>query len=59
MMKEPIKLTLCQKGCCPTIEFNPDANLVIIKDDFGGKVSLTNDQFKILLEEYLHREGDL
>ena len=43
-----IKLTLCQNGCCPTVEFDTDN--VIIKDDAGGKVTLTNDQLKILLD---------
>jgi hypothetical protein len=35
-----IKLTLCQNGCCPTVEYLE--NDVIIKDDFGGKVTLTH-----------------
>lgn len=56
-MKE-IKLTLCQKKCCPTIEFNKDTNSVIIKDDFGGKVTLTISQFKTLLDQYLNHQGD-
>ncbi|MGI6677809.1 MAG: hypothetical protein ACOX2Q_01670 [Dehalobacterium sp.] len=58
-MKEHVKLTLCQKGCCPSVEFNDDTDLIIIKDDLGGQVSLTEDQFKILLEEYLRHAGDL
>ena len=51
-----IKLTLCQNGCCPTVEFDTDS--VIIKDDFGGKVSLTTAQFKILLDRCLNNEGE-
>jgi len=51
-MKNIIKLTLCQKNCCPTVEFNADAESVIIKDDNGGKVSLTTAEFKILLDQF-------
>jgi len=51
-----IKLTLCQNGCCPTVEFASDC--VIIKDDFGGKVSLTSAEFKILLDKYLVNQGE-
>ena len=54
-MKDLIKLTLCQRGCCPTVEFDTDS--VIIKDDFGGKVTLTTDQFKILLDRCLNDKG--
>ncbi|MBP1759874.1 MAG: hypothetical protein H6Q63_791 [Firmicutes bacterium] len=56
-MNDVIKLTLCQNGCCPTIEI--DADSVIIKDDFGGKVTLTTDQFKILLDRGLNFKGEL
>ena len=55
-MKDLIKLTLCQNGCCPTVEFDTDS--IIIKDDFGGKVSLTSAQFKILLDYCLDSEGE-
>lgn len=55
-MDDLIKLTLCQNDCCPTVEFNKDS--VIIKDDFGGRVILTADQFKILLDRYLKCEGE-
>jgi len=48
-MKRLLTLTLCQNGCCPTVEFDTDS--VIIKDDFGGKVSLTTAQFEILLDQ--------
>ncbi|MDD2497610.1 MAG: hypothetical protein PHT78_06810 [Desulfitobacteriaceae bacterium] len=53
-----IKMTLCQKNCCPNIEFNKDTNSIIIKDDFGGKVTLTAEQFKMLLNHYLKNKGD-
>ena len=55
-MKGIIKLALCQNGCCPTVEFDTDS--VIIQDDFGGKVSLTSAQFKILLDYFLKNEGE-
>jgi hypothetical protein len=51
-----IKLTLCQKDCCPTVEFDNDS--VIIKDDNGGEVSLTPAQFRILLNQYLYIQGE-
>lgn len=56
MMKGLIKLTLCQKGCCPTVEFAQDS--IIIRDDDGGKVSLTPEQFKILLDQYSNLQGE-
>lgn len=55
-MKGLIKLTLCQKGCCPTVEFDSDS--VIIKDDNGGKVSLTTEQFKILIDRCFNIKGE-
>lgn len=58
-MKDFFKLTLCQKNCCPTVEINTDSNSVVMKDDFGGKVSLTVEQFKILLDQYVKIKGEL
>ncbi|MBC2725082.1 hypothetical protein [Desulfosporosinus sp.] len=57
-MKDSFKLTLCQQGCCPIVEINTDTNQVIITDDLGGKVSLTTDQFKILLERCANVNGE-
>ncbi|MEL7565776.1 MAG: hypothetical protein AAGU27_12915 [Dehalobacterium sp.] len=51
-MNSIVKLTLCQKSCCPTVEYNADDDSVIIKDDDGGKVTLTIAQFKILLDQF-------
>ena len=51
-----IKLTLCQKSCCPTVEFDTDS--VIIRDDFGGKVLLTTAHFIILLDRCVNNEGE-
>jgi len=56
-MNRLIKLTLCQNGCCPTVEI--DTENVIIKDDLGGRVSLTIAQFKILLDQCLDNKGEL
>ncbi len=46
-------IVLCGvQGCCPTVEKTTDG--VLIKDDFGGMVKLTNIEFatlqKVLLE---------
>lgn len=46
-----MKLTLCSGAkCCPTVEVSN--GMFILKDDFGGKVSLMPDQLKILVESY-------
>lgn len=50
-----IKLTLCQGGCCPTVEVAEDE--IIIKDDWGGKVSLTKEQLQILVSKYPEIKG--
>lgn len=41
---------LCRKGssCCPTVESTEEG--YEIKDDFGGNVKLTKDQFTMLKE---------
>jgi hypothetical protein len=52
-----IKLALCQKQCCPTVEAANDR--LIIKDDFGGHVTLTRDQLKILVELYPELEKEM
>lgn len=50
-----IKLTLCQGGCCPTVEIMKDD--IIIKDDWGGKVSLTKEELEILVDKYPEIKG--
>lgn len=50
-----IKLTLCQGGCCPTVEIIEDT--VVIKDDCGGKVFLTKEQLQILVDKYPEIKG--
>jgi hypothetical protein len=32
------------QGCCPTVDFT-DPQSVLIQDDFGGKVTLTREQW--------------
>lgn len=44
------KLDLCKNKCCPSAELVNGQ--LIIKDDFGGQVSLTPDQFKILVGNF-------
>jgi hypothetical protein len=39
---------------CPEVTVNQDE--VLIKDDFGGKVKLTKEQFSILKEKTNHGE---
>ena len=36
-------------GCCPTIEFKK--GLILIKDDFGGRVKLNKDQWNDLVKK--------
>ena len=39
--------TLCGvQGCCPTVEINRDSGKVVIKDDDGGQVTLTMDEWR-------------
>ncbi len=46
------KVTLCGvEGCCPTIDFT-DPHKVILKDDFGGQVQLTHDQWDDLKTKF-------
>ena len=54
-MNTVIKLTLCQGGCCPTVEIMKDD--IIIKDDWGGKVSLTKEELEILVDKYPEIKG--
>ena len=57
-MKDVIKLTLCQQNCCPTVEFDHKRNLVVIQDDDAGRVTLTREQFNILLDHCRNKAGD-
>lgn len=44
--KGTVKLCGVQ-GCCPTIDFT-DSQKVVLKDDFGGQVQLTQNQWQDL-----------
>lgn len=47
MAKESRIFRLCAvQNCCPTVEFQDDS--VVIRDDAGGKVSLTLEQWRSL-----------
>ena len=48
--KDIVKLCGVQ-GCCPTIDFT-DSQKVVIKDDFGGQVQLTPDQWQDLKTKF-------
>lgn len=41
------RFTLCGvQGCCPVVEVNREAKAVTITDDDGGKVTLTEEQWR-------------
>lgn len=45
-------VTLCGvQGCCPTVDFN-DPEIVVLKDDFGGQVKLTRNQWTDLKTKF-------
>jgi hypothetical protein len=45
-------VTLCGvQGCCPTVDFT-DPEKVVLKDDFGGRVQLTPDQWADLKAKF-------
>lgn len=39
------------QGCCPTIDFS-DSEKVVLRDDFGGKVQLTREQWTELKTKF-------
>jgi len=39
------------KGCCPTIDFT-DSQKIVLKDDFGGQVQLTHEQWADLKAKF-------
>ncbi len=49
------KILLCGvQGCCPSIDFT-DPNLVVLKDDFGGEVRLTREQWMDLKTKFTEK----
>lgn len=55
--EEGIVTLSCGGGeCCPTVDFtNPEK--VVLKDDFGGKVELTQKQWNDLKSRFTSRKG--
>ena len=42
----PRQITLCgANGCCPTVNIDDTGKTIVIKDDFGGSVTLTFEQW--------------
>lgn len=39
------------QGCCPTVEVDHAAEKLVIKDDFGGSVTLTKSEWRDALEK--------
>lgn len=52
VMPEQGKVKLCGvQGCCPEVDFtNPEQ--VVLRDDFGGSVQLTRDQWSDLKTKF-------
>ncbi|PIP30452.1 hypothetical protein COX25_04630 [bacterium (Candidatus Howlettbacteria) CG23_combo_of_CG06-09_8_20_14_all_37_9] len=49
-------VTLCGvQGCCPTIDFTDSQN-VILKDDFGGRVQLTRNEWEELKTKFSQKK---
>jgi hypothetical protein len=47
-MSQVTTVSLCgTQGCCPAVELHHDEKEVIITDDFGGKVKLTQAQWQM------------
>lgn len=54
-MPEMGKILLCGvQGCCPSIDFT-DSNAVVLKDDFGGQVQLTREQWADLKAKFVQK----
>ena len=51
------KIALCRAGsCCPTVEKSETG--FILKDDFGGSISLNNEEFALLRDAVNHFKPD-
>lgn len=47
------KIALCRQGsCCPTVEKSETG--FTLKDDFGGSISLNDEEFMLLREAVNH-----
>jgi hypothetical protein len=53
IVPEEGKVTLCAvNNCCPTVDFTK-LKSVIIRDDYGGKVKLTREQWQDLKNKFV------
>jgi hypothetical protein len=53
-MTKPIikKTAFCAtRTCCPTWELDPETNIVTVKDDFDGSVTMSLEQWKSLVNQ--------
>ena len=57
MRFEQNKIILCaqKKGCCPTISPTEDGKFRVT-DDFGGSISLTQDEFYMMEKAVKHHK---
>ena len=54
-MFEVGRILLCGvQGCCPSIDFT-DPSVVVLKDDFGGQVQLTREQWADLKAKFAQK----
>jgi len=45
-------VSLCgTQGCCPTVDFT-NSEKIVLKDDFGGQVQLTRNQWQNLKDRF-------
>jgi len=45
-------IRLCgTQGCCPTVDFT-SPRMVVLKDDFGGEVKLTSEQWRDMMSRF-------
>ncbi|WP_153726112.1 hypothetical protein [Heliorestis convoluta] len=44
------RLSLCQKSCCPIVSITKGR--IMIQDDYGGQVLLTQEELKLLVDKY-------
>ncbi len=42
----------CRRDCCPSMYYDTEKKMIVIKDDFGGTVNLTKSQFELLKSSY-------
>ncbi len=50
--EEGVVMFCGDSGCCPLVDFT-DPKRVILKDDYGGKVKLTREQWSLFKKHFL------